>query len=374
MRDTSSRTPAQSPADTMTRRRRGTIPARIALALGIIAFGGLEPAAASQFKRINDINVNCSDAVECDFYISNPNVTLYGIGLRRSAATDAPIRLFFGTREPLVAGSELVLSIDGRVLETIAAGDLAYRAAIAEYSIGDAALVEAFIGAIKAGRTLSVSYRTRSGQSLAPFALEGAAEGLAFMDAVQGRTGRNDAIAVIGDRVQLSAEGGAQTPITALDDLPEPMRSQMTGADAPCALGNGETPDLAGSFAVPVSAMTTLYVVRCGDAFAYNTPYAAFSAAGEDTTRLALAEMTAEGPVAETTVWNAGWDEETRTLSGLFKDRGLGDCGRYHRWALSEGEGAMRLALVESRVNDICGGATSAETGQWPQLWPVVTP
>ena len=346
------------------------LPAVLAAAAGLV-LSMVAPSQASQFKRINDVNVNCSDALQCDLYITNPRVTLYSAGLRRAAAPDAPIRLFFVLSEALAAGSELTLSIDGRAVVTIPVSDLAYRAAISEYSYGDPATAEAFVAGIKAGRTLTISYRTRSGQSLAQYALAGTGEGIAFMDQVQGRSGGPDALAAIGGRPGPGDGEGTTVPVETLEGLPAGLRALLAAPGGACLTTDGAPPPQAGGFSAERGNGTSLYGLRCGEAGASNVPFALFAVEGDTVRRLPLAFMTAEGPVAGDIGSNIAFDSERRELTAVFKGRGLGDCGTVDRWRLSGNGGELRFVLVEARAQESCGGAATSDPGNWPLLWPV---
>ena len=59
--------------------------AELSLILTVFAVLFASVAQANQFKRIRDVNVSCNNALLCDLYITNPRVTLYSFGFRRSA-------------------------------------------------------------------------------------------------------------------------------------------------------------------------------------------------------------------------------------------------------------------------------------------------
>lgn len=368
----------QSVAAQVRRRRFGRPlgAALLSTALVTVALAPV-PAEANQFKRIRDVNVSCNNALQCDLFITNPSVTLYTVGFRRLAAFQAPISLYLTMREPLSAGSELLFIIDGEPVVALPASDFSYRAAIAEYSIRDEEVVLPLLAAAAAGDRLQVIYRTRTGQSSAQFSLSGIVAGSIFMDEVQGRTGREDALEAMGEvlaAAEAEAEMAESEPgdMVDLDVLPAGLRRYYEGPDAPCADLDGALPDPLGGFEFNLGDDQQMVGLRCSGAGAYNFPFAFWLGSADGRfERLALPTMSDQAPAAQLLAWNADWNPETRELSALFKGRGLGDCGEMHRWRLSETGSSFGFVLEEMRVKSECDGAFDGTMQSWDQIWPV---
>jgi len=358
--------------------RRVHMPLAILLPFVFMAMGAAtvlvsaSNAQASQFKRINDVNVSCNDALRCDLFITNPRVTLYTFGFRRAAAFDAPIAWYLTLREPLSIGSDVRFTVDGAEVLTLPASAFSYRAAISEYAFDDQAIVRALFAAAKPGERLQVTYRTRAGQATAPFSLIGIVEGAAFMDEVQGRVGRADALSAIGDAGPLPEVPGGGA-VVQLDVLPAGLRRYYEGRGAPCAGFDGLPPDPLGGFEAGIDDELRLVALRCGGGGAYNLPFALWERVDDDYRRLALPVMTDQGPGADLLAWNASWDQEGRELTALFKGRGLGDCGVFSRWQLTVGDDATGFVLREMRVKDACDGVFDETMESWDQLWPPIS-
>jgi hypothetical protein len=345
-----------------------------ALACLFIAIAGLAavalpvPADASQFKRIRDVNVSCTNALRCDMFITNARVTLFTVGFRRAAAFDAPVALYLTMREPLAAGSEVRFSIDGADVLTVPSGAFSYRAAISEYSYADQDEVRALLAAAKAGERLQVTFRTRSGQTTAPYSLSGVVAGAIFMDEVQGRVGREDALAAIG--AVPAADGEDDGRMAALDAVPAGLRRFYEGEGAPCANFDGSPPDPLGGFSADIDDEARLVGLRCGSGGAYNAPFAFWAEVDGTYYRLPLPVMTDQGPGAVMVAWNAGWDAETRQVTSFFKGRGIGDCGTVTDWNIGQVGPGYGFVLAEMRVKDECDGVFDETQESWERIWP----
>jgi len=330
------------------------------------------PAEAREFKRIRDVNVACTNTLRCDLYITNPRVTLYTVGFRRAAAFEAPVALYLTMREALAAGSEVRFVIDGTEQLTVPVGAFSYRAAIAEYSYDDQEAVRALFAAAKAGERLQVTYRTRNGQATAQFSLAGVVAGAIFMDEVQGRVGREDALQTVGTVADTPETPGAAVDETLADlgAVPAGLQRYYDGVGAPCADFDGAVPDPLGGFTAEITDEIRLVGLRCGSAGAYNAPFAFWKQIDGTYYRLALPVMTEDGPGAEMVAWNAVWDDETDELTAFFRGRGLGDCGVFNRWDIGMVGFNEGFVLREMRVKDECDGEFDETMQSWDRLWP----
>lgn len=339
----------------------------VLLVAGWAAIAGT--ASASQFKRIRDISVSCTDGLTCDVSAYNAQSEVYTVIFRRTARPEAPVRLVLGVRETLTAGSSVGISIDGRTVLQIPVSDLSYRAAVYEYIFDDEEQISALIAEAKAGRELRVTYRSRGLDTGSSFSLSGFVAGLIFMDEVQGRVGREDAIQAEG-----AAQGDQGAPvraIAAISDLPFQLRGEFRDSpDAACGAMDDEVFANLGGFEAHSGGDTWLIGLPCGMGGAYNQPYAFWERIGSSLRMVPLPVMTEEGPSTDNVAWNISWDQDKQELSGFFKGRGLGDCGVYNRWTWREWTKGHVFILAESRAKGDCDGDPAGGPENWPALWP----
>ena len=333
-------------------------------------------AQANQFKRIRDVNVSCNNALLCDLYITNPRVTLYSFGFRRSAAPDAPVNLVLATRDPLRSGSEIVFAVDGEEIFSRSIDTFNYRAAVYEYSYREQADVALLLAAARQGSELQITHVTRSGQSTVPFSLSGMIAGSIFMDEAQGRVGRPDAMLKVGERAAADPGAGGEgsgemQPINGIDDLPDMVRHEFMEPAGRC-YNPIFSPDEVrlGGFLVKLSEESQLLGTVCGAGGAYNQIFAFWEISGTFFKPLALPSISDGAPVALMDVFNAGYDPAKRELVSFYKGRGLGDCGTYHRWSITNFEAGNLFRLEEMLNKDDCDGIYKEDLSDYERLWP----
>ncbi len=347
----------------------------IALMLALIGLLFSSVAQANQFKRIRDVNVSCNNALLCDLYITNPRVTLYSFGFRRSAAPDAPVNLVLATRDPLRSGSEIVFAVDGEEIFSRPIGAFNYRAAVYEYSYDEQDDVALLLAASRRGSELQITHVTRSGQSTVPFSLSGMIAGSIFMDEAQGRVGQPDAILKVGERAAAPGAGGEGSDemqlINTIDELPEMVRHEFEQPSGRCynpISAPGEV--RLGGFLAELSGESQLLGTVCGAGGAYNQIYAFWEITGNFFNPLALPSMSEGAPVALMDVFNASYDPKKRELVSFYKGRGLGDCGTYHRWSITDFEAGNLFRLEEMLNKDDCDGVYKEDLSDYERLWP----
>jgi len=338
----------------------------IALLLALVA---VDCAEARQFKRIRDISVDCSDALTCDLSTYNAQSELYTVIFRRRASRDAPVQLVLGVRETLTPGSEVAMQIDGREVLRLPVSQLSYRAAVYEYTFQSESEISSLVDAARAGSELRISFRARAVDTESTFSLSGFVAGLIFMDEVQGRVGREDALQADGP-----VQADEETPIreiTSFADIPFQIRREFS--DTPSAACGGlEESRFAslGGFEARTDDDVYLLGLPCGAGGAYNQPYAFWERTGSDFRRISLPVMTGEGPATTEIAWNISWDQDSRELTSFFKGRGLGDCGTFNRWSWTEWTEGHVFILREARVKGECDGDSSGGIEDWPAVRP----
>jgi len=338
--------------------------AGIAAGLAALASG----ASASQFKRIQDISVSCTDGLTCDVSTYNAQSELYTVIFRRTAQRDAPVRLVLGVRETLSGDSDVGFSIDERPVLTIPVSELSYRAAVYEYIYDGGPEIAALMAAAAAGQELRVTFRSRGIDTVSTFSLNGFIAGLIFMDEVQRRVGREDALQV---GVVTGAQGEAAVrDIRALSDVPFQIRAAFADRDGAVCRGLSEDRFAAiGGFEASSGDDSWLIGLPCGEGGAYNQPYAFWERTGSNFRRVPLPVMTGDGPSTDDLAWNISWDQERQELTGFFKGRGLGDCGEFNRWSWKETGTGHVFVLTGARAKGDCDGEPGGpET--WPSIWP----
>ncbi|MFZ2101890.1 MAG: DUF1176 domain-containing protein [Oricola sp.] len=338
---------------------------KIILALALSGFF-VSGAAASQFKRIRDISVNCLDTATCDLSTYNAQSELYTVIFRRSAGVDAPLVLVLGVRETLAAGSEVAMLIDGREILRLPVSQLSYRAAVYEYIFAGEAEIAALVAAAKVGKELRVSYRARGIETASTFSLAGFTGGLTFMDEAQGRVGREDALQ---GGAGVAADGGeAVREITSFDAIPFQIRAEFANADGGCGMEEARFAAL-GGFEADLGDGAFMIGLPCGEGGEYNQPYALWERTGSRFRDVVLPVMTPEGPSTTDIAWNIKWDQEKKELTAYSKGSSAGDCGEFERWAWRGGDGSGAFVLLEARAKQDCEGDFEGPD-TWPQTWP----
>lgn len=350
--------------------------ALIAAVLGLASMLYADFAQANQFKRIRDVNVSCNNALLCDLYITNPRVTLYSFGFRRAARPDAPVHLVLSTRDPLRSGSDVTFIVDGEEVFSQPLSAFNYRAAIYEYSYRDQEKVGLLLAAARRGSELQITHATRAGQSTVPFSLSGIVAGSIFMDEAQGRVGQPDSIMNIGEGLEspaapVSGSGDGLEPIDTIDQLPAGIALAFGSSDGRCfdpfAAERGRS---LGGFKAKISEEADLYGIPCGASGAYNQSFAFWAAFDTFAVPLALPSFTEGAPIAMMDAFNTTYDPEKRELISFYKGRGLGDCGTYHRWSVSDVDIGGLFRLVEMLNKDDCDGVYKEDLSDYEQLWP----
>ncbi len=346
---------------------RALLHALVAAVLALVATGD---ATANQYQRVRDVTVSCTNSLRCDLSLNNPRVELYSLTLRRDAAPQAPVQLVLGTELRFDPQSTLEIDIDGRRIAAIPASSLSYRAAVYEYLFAGPEEIDALIAAARDGRLLRIEYKARNRSiSRAEFGLGGFLDGLKFMDQAQGRQNLRDALQSRGVTLPTVERGSAREILT-LDAIPAAIRDEFADVGNDCGFEPGRFEEI-GGFAADIDEGLTLLALPCGPPGVYNQAYRVYAQQGEAVTPLPLPTFAADGPTFATLAWNLSWDADTATLTGLFRGRGLGDCGKWSRWRYegnpweTENPG---LVLIEERQQRECTTSGGPET--WPALWP----
>ncbi|MEM8541217.1 MAG: DUF1176 domain-containing protein, partial [Pseudomonadota bacterium] len=294
-------------------------------------------------------------------------------GFRRAAGPDAPVQLVLATRDPLRSGSDIAFSVDGEEIFSQPIGAFNYRAAIYEYTYRAQEDVALLLDAARRGAELQITHVTRAGQSTVPFSLSGMVAGSIFMDEVQGRVGRTDSILKLGAKPATAPIGASASleQINSVDELPRGVAIAFSAPAGRCynPFDEDQAQALRG-FKVKISDEADLYGIPCGGGGAYNQLIAFWAASGNFVAPLALPSINKGQPIAMMDAFNASYDPEKRELTSFYKGRGLGDCGTYHRWSVSDFDIGNLFRLEEMRNKEDCDGVYKEDLSDYEQLWP----
>jgi hypothetical protein len=229
--------------------------------------------------------------------------------------------------------------------------------------------ISTLIDAARAGRELRASYRARGIDTVSAFSLSGFVAGLVFMDEVQGRVGREDALQAerSGDRPRPRG-ADPRNHVLCRYSVPDPRRIRRHASCGLRRAGRGPVRRLGGFEArFDGDVAPDRPALRAGRRL--QSAYAFWERTGSNFRRVPLPIMTDEGPSTTGIAWNISWDQD-RELTGFFKGRGLGDCGSFNRWAWTERTEGHAFVLKEARVKSECDGDDGGGAENWPAVWP----
>lgn len=347
---------------------------KLTLSLAVIMGSGA-PAFAGDgaFKEFKSWQVSCSQTQTCSMrqYLSdNP---LSNFELQRRGGPESPVSLVFAPSESAILenGSlEVSIAIDGGAPLPISAKNVAVDTDGGTVSLSGDFIGNGLIDDLKNGATATVEIKAGTSSLSADIPLAGAAASLLFIDEYQKRIGHTDALSAKGDKAP-----NPPLPIQdlrSIAELPDAVRAHFEEGGA-CA----DTDPLmfdGNSMSHKLDENTTIYVTPCGMSGAYNVPFQAFVDSFGMVTTLAFPVMLDGAPSATAQAYNLGYDYEDKRFSSFFKGRGIGDCGTFSEWKLSEGAMAPQLVLVEEAFRDCPSEISENETidpAEWPKTRPL---
>ncbi|MBK8457268.1 MAG: DUF1176 domain-containing protein [Phyllobacteriaceae bacterium] len=333
--------------------------------VSLLAILFVSPAVAGPSKEIRDFVAWCTNGLTCKAETFTQDEELNGFGVERKAGPGTPVLLFFRSQAGFAEGSTVALSLDGAPAGEIPAAEFTRNDSDFLTSIDETGLVAGLLAKLKDARRLEVTYTAAKGKRTASLSLSGLAGSLTWLDEAQGRIGTVDAIVAKGDKA--SPEHTVRD-VLSIDDLPEDLKD-LYSERGNCALMEPERFGNLGAFEDQFDPVNSLLVIPCGEGGAYNQPYRVFWVTDLGEKAMALPAMGEEGPIVVAEAWNVDWDHATATLTGMFKGRGLGDCGMFDKWRLTGEEEYRTFMLVEARRKDDCDGKGGVET--FPIVWPI---
>jgi hypothetical protein len=327
-------------------------------------------AWAEAEKTVERWSTGCTAGLTCSLRYEDPGPGELGaISFIRSGEHDSEVELhipkpmrFSKTPDP---GGVFKLSVDGRKVLSLPVGQLVVDDGLGEYVSTDRATVRLLLEAMKAGKILRLDYKGVAGINTSDIALDGFRGSLYFIDDVQDRRGRNDALLAIGKRVP---EGPGSKDIVWLDHIPASIRDDFTGKDGACSDGFvADDLQRYNGFDISRDGLR-LVLVPCSNEGAYNQGYALYRGYyGGALTRTSFPDIEDGKPSAVDTATNVDFDPVSGIMTAFAKDNGLGQCGLWTKWRITT-EGS--LLLLEKRAWYECDGSRS-DPENFPMLWPV---
>ena len=322
---------------------------------------------ASPYKEVRDTSVSCSNGMTCELSLKGvgENNELYSVALNRAPGPDTPLKLVVRTSSLLAEGSKISFVVDGKEALSLAISDFDLFADDSEYTAKNTEDGRRLFALLKNGASFKVLFTAeKPGES--SFSLAGVAGAGLFMDEAQGRLDAKDALVRVGAKETVAS---AVRDIIDFDQLPPAIRPDFESPESDCGFVEQCRFHYGQCFAVRIADDTELYVLPCALGGAYNQPYAFYRLYDGKAFEVPLPYMTDEGPTTTSGAVNVDWDQPSRTLTAFDKGRGLGDCGVWDKWRLSDDPVDVRFVLVESRIKDDCDGE-----GEGPETWPLIWP
>lgn len=325
-------------------------------------------AGASPYKEIRDTSVSCTNGMTCELSLKEigENSVLFSVSLLRAPGPDTPIRLIVRTSSLLADDSKVSFVIDGKEALSLGAAEFELFADDIEYTAKEADAGRRLFNLLRNATSLSVSFTAESA-GVSSFSLAGVAGAGLFMDEAQGRLDAKDALVRTGSKVTAPS---SVRDIIDFDQLPPVIRPDFASPESECGFVEELRFRYGQGFAVNIGDDTELYVLPCALGGAYNQPYALYQVIDGKASEVVLPYMSEEGPTTTSGAVNIDWDHSSRMLTAFDKGRGLGDCGVWDKWKLSDDSVGIRFVLIESRVKDECDGEGEAGPETWPLVWP----
>jgi hypothetical protein len=329
------------------------------------------PTAAQAWtgKDIDKWSTSCTSGLTCSLRYENFYEQFGAFEFRRSGALSSDVELWLprppGFSRNLDPGGVFRLDVDGRGVLRLPVQQLKFDAEWGKFVLTDRASVEILLEAMKTGDAFQLSYEGVSGKFSTDMNLAGFRGSLFFIDDVQGRRGRNDALLAVGQKMP---EGPDSKDIQSIDDIPASIRADFTAPDGSCT-GGLAPHDIKRHNGFDISiAGTRLVLVPCTEAGAHNTAYALYRGYYSGSlTRISFPDIAEGKPSVSEVEYNVDFDPATRIMTAFLKDNGMATCGVWHKWELTlEGH----LVLLEKRAGDECDGSHEGPES-FPLEWPV---
>jgi len=328
------------------------------------------PALADAAKDIGKWSTSCTGGLTCALRYEDPRIGELGaIAFSRSGALSSETTLLLPKpmrfNRDLDPDGTFRLSVDSKAIVDLAVKELDLEPELGTFVSTDQAAVQIILEAMKSGAVLRLDYEGVSGKYTSEMQLDGFRGSLYFIDDVQGRRGRNDALFAVG---QKGPEGLDSKDIRSLQDIPASIRADFTIEDGSCT--EGFVPEDIGrynGFDISIDGVR-LVLVPCSSAGAYNQPYALYRGYFSGVLhRISFPDVEEGGPSVSEEAYNVDFDPVTRIMTSFVKDNGRGTCGLWHKWRLTE---KGNLVLLERRGWYECDSRYPGPE-DFPLEWPI---
>lgn len=331
-------------------------------------------------KDFKSWSVSCTNGLTCTLTFTDPDSKSFDeVLFRRSGAPNADVELLIPLSNLDTRGQTegfYAFSVDGKELARIPVAGLKEddRRYVLVYA--DQPVLLGLIAAMKAGTKAEMRYEGTLGKRSLAVNLAGLKASLLFMDDMQQRLDRTDALDQKGDKAPPTET--ELKDITTFEDVPEAIRRDFIAEDGNCSGMEADSVRSYNGFDISVKGIRII-LVPCGTGGAYNQPYALYTAI-ESIERVSFPVMIDGQPSVMTSAYNVDYDPRTGIMTSFFKGRGFGDCGQWYKWSLAGKDESSVPVLLEQRNKDECGGEeesadtqSEAELGpeQFPLEWPV---
>lgn len=352
-------------------------PLRIALALvAAVAFASTPAAEETRFEAWTAVCPGQKQPGDCRAFTEAPAASARAVRLSvvREPARDAPPRLVIALVDAVRAAPRprVALAVDGGPPVRFASGsDLSSgpspQAGSTELRLSDAA-TRRLLPFLRRGKIMHVTVSGEGGEPVsAELPLPGFSAAASEIDARQGRSNRQDALAaIIGGQSPAALSGRLRD--VGRDQVPETLRKTMVQRDCPVWDQQETAPSFLAeqSFAADLGSGRTLWAIVCASG-AYNADFALFvedpsKAADRFDPLLFAAFVESIGWTGTDTLANVTYDPEKRELKAFDKGRSAGDCGQVGVW---EWVGAA-FRMIEYRAKEECDGVGA------PEQFPIV--
>lgn len=339
----------------------------------VVSFTG---SLAGSSKSFRDWSVYCSDTLVCGLATLVDSNVLYSFELQRMPTANAGLTLRISMDGDLKPNSDFFIIIPS-ILD-----DFRLSVASAESRDGyvyfsNPKIGEELLPAMLKGREAIVAFTNNQGKQRASLSLSGTSAAALYLDEVQDRLGKVDALVAKGDSAATGKATRAQE-LNSSRQLPKAVAeiwrahpdgcAEFDGGDLIAQFG-GIAIALNGAGDVGGNSEGAIYIIPCGGPGAYNLVYAGFLYdAGNDLARgLSFPTMGERGPTVMDSIINMSWDDKEGHLSAYYKGRGLGDCGVASTWQWDGNGPYGNFILIEERSKGDCDGVDD----EWPMVWPI---
>ncbi|PRX07237.1 UNVERIFIED_ORG: uncharacterized protein DUF1176 [Martelella mediterranea] len=342
-------------------------PALLALALSSL------PAGAFEYRQVGGWAVSCNNAYVCTISLNpqaaqDEDAALAAIQWHRTANPSAPLTLslpsppgFFQRGDD---DGQFTISVDGVEAFAVGVDDLIRDEAVGTFGVNNPDALPQLFAKMAHGQSATIAYSGDLGAFSTTIALDGLLDSARFVDDLQGRKDRTDALADKGDIAP--PEDIRVWSINSYAQLPESILRNLSDAESACYTDEAHL-DQADAFAFATGA-STIMLLPCGPSGAYNQPYQLYVGKDQEFRRAEFPNVSEAGITVLDTVYNVNFDLENRKLSSVYLGRGLGDCGLAHYWSLDAKATGNPLVLTHERAKSACDG-NDVGAAKWPVTW-----